>query len=279
MNTESCRQVFLSPFDLSVSRTLGVSESIRRANAPCSSGAIQNGCCALCRRGSSRRSACPYGKDGPSSAVFPGPADTRSFYQFPSLPPHSAAKVTNVRLSEVKPSDHEVDVFKALHRAPGALTSHGVVLGKRAQLPKHMVKVSEHRVLGPVYHDLMSTFRKLNGHGAARDKEAFGVGSHPQTNADPPSRHDVNSRELGRKKKVTPANGHHGATPAVSYGVGTPRTTAVTDPKRAPPHASYFHEPQHQPTMPTTAAHGKADGASDLIKQAFSRPYGSPEEI
>ena len=186
-----------------------------------------------------------------------------------------------MRLSDAKPSTHEVDLFKAIQRnGPNIETSKGHILAKRAELPRERVMVKDHRILGPIWHDLMDGFEKLNSHGAAEGNEAFGPKSHEMQ--DPPTREHLAQQ---RKKKKVPANGHHGATPAVSYGVGKPRVTPPADAAtHAPPHSSYFHEPPHQPTMPTKTAGGsddlrKQEAADNAIKQAQRRPFASPDDI
>lgn len=185
----------------------------------------------------------------------------------------------------------ELDAFKYDMSAPsGQLYKGESTAQKPVPKPAQKVLVKNHRILGPIWRELMSDLNKLNSHGAEEDEgRAFGPASHPQVQAAPPSNSEMSQRELSRKKKVIPDSGHHGATPAgkETYAIGKPHTTTPTVPATAPPHSSYFTQPSHQPTMQTEPAKmaggddelRKRKAAADLIKQAQRRPFSSPDDI
>jgi hypothetical protein len=187
-----------------------------------------------------------------------------------------------MKLSESKASDHEVDVFKALHSAgPNVITHNGHIMAKR----KRRVMVKDHRILGPVYREVMSEFRKLNSHGAENGPGAF----NNNELADPPSRQALSDQ---RKKKPVPNNGHHGGAPA-PWPPLDPRVASTSAPtaeiaRRAPGHASYFTKP-NSVVMDAAEASTKNAGSEDdlqkrdpvayAVQQAQRRPFGSPDEI
>jgi hypothetical protein len=186
--------------------------------------------------GGSFRRRHSVGKDEPSF-VYSCPPGMRSFTHFQHSAAISVARNIHMRLSGPRHTDHEKDVFKALHAAgPNVHDGGQVILAKRAVLPRRMVKAEDHSVIGPLYRQLMGELDLAK-----------------------------RSTPLSRKKKVVPNSGHHGATPAgkETYAIGIPRTTEPKEAAtRAPPHTSYFHEPAHQPTQT------KMEGAVDLHKQA-----------
>jgi hypothetical protein len=186
-----------------------------------------------------------------------------------------------MKLSEVKASDHEVDVFKALHSAgPNVITHNGHIMAKR----KRRVMLKDHRILGPVYREV-SEFRKLNSHGAEDGPGAF----NNNELADPPSRQALSDQ---RKKKPVPNNGHHGGMPAPEWPPLDPRVASTTAPVNAatvaPPHSSYFKKPSSVVMEAAEASTKNAGSEDDLqkrdpvayaVQQAQRRPFGSPDEI
>jgi hypothetical protein len=197
----------------------------------------------------------------------------------------SAAEVTKVKTTPAKHTEEQKELFKSLRpvsyealydKGSTVTAPEGLEVFKKAQRhPKDLRKM-----FGP--ESAQNVRKSLNSHGAVDGPEAFGPKSHEMQ--DPPSRGDANASELGRKKKKIPANGHHGATPAVSYGVGKPRVKPPADAStHAPPHSSYLHEPPNQPTQTKSAGGGdelrKRETAAQAIKQAQRRAYSSPDDI